>query len=202
MSGTYIDFLKPFEKGLKKKTRKKGLTIAVGGLSASGKTTAAKALAREFHLKYISAGKIFRQMAKQRKISLEKFSEIREKEIDHELDKKMLHAAMKSGVVLDGRLTAWDAGNWADVKIFYETNLDVRALRSSKRDKVSLSNAKKNIFKRDREDSKKYKKLYGINLFDKSIYDIIINNNNLSMKEAKSVPIILAKRFLKKSRKF
>jgi cytidylate kinase len=42
--------------------------------TARGKSTVAKALADQFHLRYVSAGKIFRDLAKERGLSLADFS--------------------------------------------------------------------------------------------------------------------------------
>lgn len=195
---TYIKFLEPFEKEFAKRIKKKGLTITVSGPASSGKSTGAKAIAKALRLKYVYVGKIFRDIAKRRGLSLEEFSALREKEVDWEADKRTLKLAMKGNVVLDGRLTGWVAGDWADLKIYYECPLEIRAERAAERDKKSKEEALRDIKKRDEEDNKKYKKLYGIDLFDKSIYDLIIDNSKFSLKDAKTIPVKLVKEFLKK----
>lgn len=194
---TYVNFLNAFEKELSRKIKKKGLTITVSGPASSGKSVGARTISKTFGLRYISPGKFFREIAKERKIPLEKFSAIREKEIDYQMDRKNLEYAMMGNVVLDGRLTGWVAGNWADVKIYYDCPFEVRAKRARKRDETSFEKSMKNIQERDKEDNKKYKQLYGIDLFDKSIYDIIINNEKLTLEEAKKIVIKLVKDFLK-----
>ena len=195
---TYIKFLEPFEKEFAKKIKKKGLTITVSGPAGSGKSTGAKAIAKALRLKYVYVGKIFRDIAKRRGLSLEEFSALREKEVDWEADKRTLKLAMKGNVVLDGRLTGWVAGDWADLKIYYECPLEIRAERAAERDKKSKEEALRDIKKRDEEDNKKYKKLYGIDLFDKSIYDLIIDNSKFSLEDAKTIPVKLVKEFLRK----
>lgn len=195
--GTYIKLFKPLEEELKKKIEKKGLTITVDGLSGSGKSTGAKAIAKAFKLKYVYVGEIFRKLAKEKRLSLEEFCAIREKEVDLEADKKTLKLAMKGNVVLDGRLTGWVAGDWADLKIYYDTPLEIRAKRVAKRDKKSEEEALKDLRKRDKEDGKKYKKIYGIDPSDKSIYDLIIDNSNFTLEDAKTIPVKLVKKFLK-----
>ncbi len=193
---TFIKFLEPYEKELSKKIKKKGLTITVSGISGAGKTDGAKALAKAFKLKYIAAGQILREVAKKRKIPLEELSAIREPEIDHEMDRRNLEFAMEGKVVIDARLSGWCAGDWADVKIFYECPLDVRAERVAKRDNIIVKESREGLAKRDREDHEKYKKLYGIDSYDKSIYDIVINNEKLTKEEAKIVPVKLVREFL------
>ena len=197
---TFIEFLEPFEKELSKKIKKKGLTITVSGISGAGKTDGARALAKAFKLRYVASGQILRQIAKKRKIRLEELAATREREIDYEIDRTNLEFAMKGKVVIDARLSGWCAGDWADVKIFYECPLDVRAERVAKRDNITVKEAKEALARRDREDHEKYKKLYGVDSYDKSIYDIIINNEKLTKEEAKVVPIRLVKEFLKKKK--
>jgi len=199
MPYTLIKFLEPFEKEfMKKMPKKRGLVITVSGSALSGKTTGAKIIAEKFKLKYISAGEIFRGIAAERGISIEKFSSMREPEIDHEMDRRSLMYAIKGGCVLDGRLTGWAAGKWADVKIYYDCDLTIKAKRIAKNNGITVEEAKKIIGERDEEDNKRYMELYGIDLFDKSIYDIIINNDELTMKEAMVVPVELVKKFLQK----
>lgn len=194
---TYIKFLKKYEKKLKDKIKKMGLTITVSGVSGAGKTDASKALAKAFKLRYVSAGEIQRQVAKERGISLEEQVDIRRAEIDHAMDKRSLKLAMQGNVVLDGRLTGWAAGDYADVKIWYECPLKVRAKRVAKRDNISFEEAYKNLKERDEDDREKYLELYGIDSFDTSIYDIKINNEKLTKRQAKIVPVKLVKEFLK-----
>ena len=192
---TYIKFLEAYEKELSR-IKKKGLTITVSGRAGSGKSVGSKAIAKAFGLKYVAAGQILREMAKELGISLVKMCKTRGSSIDHEMDRRTLKLAMKGNVVLDGRLTGWVAGGWADVKIFYECPMDVKAKRVAKREKITPKRAKERLENRDKEDRKKYRKLYKIDAFDTSIYDIIINNEKLTLEQAKRMPVELVREFL------
>ena len=198
MAKTYIKFLEAYEEELSKKIKKKGLTITVSGKSGSGKSLGGMAIAKALKLKYVGAGKILRNIAKERGIDLVKMSEIRGPEIDHEMDKQNLKLAMEGNVVLDGRLTGWAAGDWTDVKIYYVCSMKIKAERVAERDNIPIEEAEEMLTKRDKEDHKKYYELYGINSYDESIYDIIINNEKLTKEEAEVVPVKLVKEFLKK----
>ena len=198
MGKTFIKFLEPYEKELNKKIKKKGLTITVSGLSGAGKSLGARAIAEEFNLKYASAGEILRDEAKRRGISLEELCKIREPEIDYAMDIRTLKLAMGGNVVIDGRLSGWVAGKWADVKVFYDCSLEVRAKRVAKRDKIPVEEAERRLKERDKADHEKYKKLYGIDSFDKSIYDIIINNDKLTKEEVKKLSISLVKKHIRR----
>ena len=194
---TFIKFLEEYEKELSEKVKKKGLTITVSGLSGSGKSTGARAIAKALNLNNVIAGEILRQIAKDKRMSLLEIVKIRKPEIDYEMDRRTLKLAMEGNVVLDGRLTGWVAGDWANVKIFYECSLKVRAERVAKRDNITFEEAKEVLQKRDEEDHRIYQNLYGIDSYDKSIYDIVINNEKLTEKEAKIIPVKLVKKFLR-----
>lgn len=198
---TYLNFLAGYEKRLEKKIKKKGLTITVSGATGSGKTTIAKAIAHALGLKFVSAGDIFRSVARKRRVPIEKFSHIREKRVDYDMDRQTLKRAMQGGYLIVGRISGWVAGDWADVKIYVSCNQKVRASRVAGREKVSKIEGMKRMKQRDRGDTRKYKKLYGIDQYDRSIYDIIINNSHLTYGQAKSIPVRLVKKFLKKRKK-
>ena len=192
---TFLKKLKKFEKSLEKKIEKKGVTITVSGLTSSGKTTGAKAIAQAFRLKYYCMGEIFRKIAKRKKISLEELSRTRKERIDLEVDKKSLELAMKGNVVLDGRLSGWVAGRWAEVRIFYDTPLKVRARRFAKREGLSLKESLRRVKERDEADRDQYLKVYGIDINDLSIYHIIIDNTKFSLEDAKRKPVEIIRRF-------
>lgn len=156
------------------------------------------AIAKALKLKYVSAGQTLRNIAKEKGINLVKMSETRGPEIDHEMDRQTLKLAIGGNVVLDGRLTGWAAGDWADVKVYYVCSMKIKADRVAERDNIPVEEAEEMITKRDKEDHKKYYELYGINSYDESIYDIIINNEKLTKEEAEVVPVKLVKEFLKK----
>lgn len=50
------------------------MIITIGGLAGSGTTTAAEVLSNKLDIPYISAGSIFRDMAKERGMSVLEFS--------------------------------------------------------------------------------------------------------------------------------
>ncbi|RLG57107.1 MAG: cytidylate kinase, partial [Candidatus Hydrothermarchaeota archaeon] len=58
----------------------KNLVITISGLIGSGKTTVAKALAEKLMLRHVQAGMVFREMAKERGMSLQEFSKLAEKD--------------------------------------------------------------------------------------------------------------------------
>ncbi len=194
--GTYIKLLKKFEKNIEKK----GLTITVSGLSGTGKTSFAKKLAELTGLKYMSAGKIFREIAKERNMPLEEFSKKREKGIDIMIDKKTLELAQKGGYVLDGRMTGAVAGDYADERVFIKARKELIAQRVAEREGKTPKQAIEDIKKRDKADTQKYLEIYGVEPEKMNIYTKIIENNGTYeglMKKAE----LLAKQCLDKASK-
>ncbi len=179
-------FIEKFSKYEKK--RKRGFVITVSGLTGAGKTTIAKAIAEELNLDYISVGEIFRKFAEENNIPFIKFIRSRQPSFDFEADLKTLEYAMRGNVVLDGRLTGWVAGDWADLRIWVRCPSRIRAKRVALRDRVSFDEAIRNIRRRDNADIKMYKKLYKIDLLDDSIYDMVIDTGRLSYEFSKKFP--------------
>jgi cytidylate kinase len=193
---TYIKKLQKFDKSLK--IKKKGPTIAVGGLSGSGKTTVAESIAKATKLKLVNSGDIFRQLAKERKMKLEEFSKACTPEDDYEIDRRALKLAKQGNVVLVGRVAAFVAGDYADWKIFVDCPLEIKTERVAKREHESVKKARKQIISRDKRDAKRYKRLYGINDSDTGIYDIIINTGHISKQETIERAKMIAKFLVRK----
>ena len=162
------------------------LTIAISGPAGSGKTTYAKRLAKELGLRYVSAGQLFRKMAKERNLSLVEFGKIAEKDfdIDKEIDRRTLEEAKKGNVVLDGRLTAWVTRDIADLKILLTAPLEVRVKRIAKRDNKDYDEVFRETVEREKSELKRYKTIYEANPYDISLYDVVLNTNKFTIEAA------------------
>jgi len=153
----------------------KNLVITISGLIGSGKTTVAKALAEKLKLRHVQAGMVFREMAKERGMSLQEFSKLAEKDksFDRLVDERQKELAKQGNVVIDGRLSGWLID--ADLKIWLKASLDERAKRVAKRENKDYETALKETRERERSELKRYKEIYGIDLNDLSPYDFVIN---------------------------
>jgi cytidylate kinase len=205
MSKTFVKFFEEYEKEYSKDHPHIGLTITISGLASSGKTTGAKAIAEYLNnkyglgLRYYSTGAIFRELAAKEGIPIEEFAEKRDDRTDIMADQRTLELSIVGGVVLDGRLTGYIAGNWAELRIFYNPPLEVRAKRYAEREGVDYKTALENVRKRDEADIRKYKILYGIDLNDLSIYHIIIDNSTWSAEDAKTKIVGIVEEFLREN---
>lgn len=162
---------------------KKGPVIVVSGQVGTGKTTHAKLLAREFNLRYVSSGQLFRELAKERGFTLEEFHRLAEKDpkIDLLVDKRALREAERGSVVIEGHLTAWIVKELADIRILLTAPLEVRAKRVAERDNITLDKALKDVMLRDESNKLRAERYYGVDLSDWTIFDLVLNTSKLTV---------------------
>lgn len=156
---------------------KMDLTITFSGLHGTGKSACAKQIALEFGLRYLSAGAIFRQIAAEQKCSLIEFSQeaVKNNTIDRLLDDRIKNEIAKGQVVVDGLLAGWMAMGHVSLKIYLTTPYKTRISRISFRDKISYNEAEKTTLIRERIERRRFKRLYGIDIDNLTIYDLILN---------------------------
>ncbi|MBS7637800.1 AAA family ATPase [Candidatus Bathyarchaeota archaeon] len=187
-----------------KKARRRSLVIAIGGLHGTGKSTQARRLAASLGLRYVSAGHLFRKLAEEAGVSLEELSKMADEdpEIDLLIDEMTKEEAKRGGVVIDGALSAWMAEN-ADIKILLTSPLEARVERIAARDGLTLEEARRRTLEREEMERNRFKRYYGIDITDTSVYDIVINTQLFDAKSTARILKNIAMEFLDslKSRK-
>lgn len=160
------------------------VVVAISGLHGAGKTTAARAIAKKFKLRYICAGAVFRQLAKEHGMTLDEFSRHAERhpKIDRAIDRRTAEAAKGDNVLIDARLAGWIAKR-ADLKILLTAPVKIRAKRISKRERRSYRSVLRETVKRERSEAKRFKRFYGIDINDCSPFDIVLSTERLSARE-------------------
>jgi cytidylate kinase len=153
------------------------LIIVVSGPPGSGKTTQARRIAEEYGLKYYSAGSIFREIARERGLSLEELSIIaaRDPTIDIEIDRRSRMAAEQDNIVIDGHLTAWILADKADLKILVTAPLMTRIRRIALRDNKSLQDAFRETIVREYLQWTRFIKYYGLDTGYTGFFDLVVN---------------------------
>jgi len=161
------------------------VVIAVSGPPGSGKTTQAKRLAEYFNLRYFSAGQVFREIARERGVSLEELSiqAMHDPTIDLEIDRRTYVEALKGNVVLDGHLTAWVVRGLADISIYFTAPLSVRVARIAERDHLDYYTALRQTVIREHTQWKRFMEYYGIDVNDLSFFDIIVNVEKIGIDD-------------------
>ena len=165
--------------------------VTVSGPHGTGKSTYARALAEAFRLRYVSAGQLFRDLAKERGLSLEAFSQMAAEDpaIDQVIDERTKAEGEKGNVVIDAQLGAWMVKELASVKVLIVASDEVRFRRIAQRDRISVEDARKLTLAREAIQRERYKKYYGIDVTDLSIYDVKVDTDLYAIKKAKTIVI-------------
>lgn len=154
------------------------MILTISGPPGSGKSTVASTIAEVFDLDHTSGGDIFRALAAERDLSVVEFNELAETKpsIDLELDRRLREIARtEDDIVLESRLSGWMAGDYADLKIWLDAPLSVRAKRIADRESVPVEQAKEETDARETSEKKRYQEYYDIDFDDRSIYDLSVN---------------------------
>jgi cytidylate kinase len=154
------------------------MLLTVSGPAGGGKTTFAEMLADALDYEHVSGGDIFRSLADERGHSLVEFNKLAEEDdqVDRDLDRRIRSlAAERDDVVLEGRLVGWMAGEHADLRFWLDAPLDVRAARIADREEKSVETARSETTERADSEARRYEEYYGIDIEDRSIYDLVLN---------------------------
>lgn len=154
------------------------MLITISGPPGGGKTTVATAIADAFDLDHVSGGDIFRSLADERGYSLVEFNALAEEDdsIDRDLDRRLRKTARdREDLVLESRLSGWMAGDYADLRIWLDAPLDVRATRIADREGDDLETARRETKTREDSEKRRYREYYAIEFEDRSIYDLAVN---------------------------
>lgn len=154
------------------------MLITVSGLPGSGTTTVSNLLARHYGIEMISAGEVFRTLAKERGVTLAEFGELAEKDdsIDFQIDQRQQEiAATRDNIILEGRL----AGHMAPhaLKVWIKAPVEVRVQRIVGRESTSFEQAMKETLEREASEALRYREIHGIDIRDLSVYDLVIDSS-------------------------
>jgi len=154
------------------------MLITISGPPGGGKTTTATAIADRFGLDHTSGGDIFRSLAEERGYSLAEFNALAEEDpsIDRDLDCRLREiATQRDDLVLESRLSGWMAGDHADLRIWLDAPLAVRASRIASREGTPEEEARHETQARENSEKRRYREYYDIDFEDRSIYDLAEN---------------------------
>ncbi|MHB8699950.1 MAG: cytidylate kinase family protein [Nitrososphaerales archaeon] len=180
----------------------------ISGMPSVGKTTAAKAIADKFTLRLLAGGDMLKEIAIERGYALSgsewwdgeegmRFLSERKNnpDFDREVDRRLIENVKGGGVVITSYTVPWicDAG----LKIWFGATQNTRARRLAGRDQVPFQIALKIVRHRDSQNRKLYKNLYGIKFgTDLSIFNYVIDTDNLSAKEVAAAACELVRRYV------
>lgn len=171
------------------------MLVTVSGLPGSGTSTVADLVAQRLGVAHVDGGTVFRTMASERRLDLREFSAVAEANsaIDVELDARLAAIARAGNVVLESRLAAWIAANEGvrATSAWIDGDERVRAERVARREHIDPAQALEANRAREASERHRYATLYGIDLDDRSVYDLVIDATSES-PEAVAESIIAA----------
>jgi cytidylate kinase len=137
---------------------------------------------------------VFRKLADERRVSLEKFQEIAaaDPSIDRLVDERTMAEAESGDVVVDGQLAGWVLKEISDLRALLTAPLVVRLERIAARDHVSLEEARRQTLHREGVQAERYRKHYGFSVDDWSIYHLILDTSFGSIEDTANILLAAA----------
>ena len=153
------------------------LFITVSGPPGCGVTTLCEGLSERLGCGYVSGGEVFRELADEREMSLSQLTAEASgsDELDGELDRRLQSIAEKWGnadkaFILESRLAGYLAAGHADLRIWLDAPEEVRVERTRDREEMTAEMRVREVIER-----KRYQSYYGVDLANRSFYDLAIN---------------------------
>ncbi|TAK05240.1 AAA family ATPase [Patescibacteria group bacterium] len=162
------------------------MIITLSGLPGSGKSTVAKMLAQKLGYRFFSMGDLRGKAALERGLTIDEFNALPENTdiIVDDYQKKL--GETEDDLVIDGRIS------WHFIpksfKVFLDVDPDVGADRifagkrgANRGDEPEYRDAahvRETLAARVASDTERYKKHYGIDFGDRSVYDLVIDTSS------------------------
>lgn len=159
------------------------LRVAISGKSGCGNTTVSRLLAERLGLRFINF--TFRTLAAEKGITLADVIRLASEDDwwDREVDSRQVALARDGGgCVLGSRLAIWMLPE-ADLKIYLVASDATRAARIALREGGDPEAVAAFTAFRDAQDHARYLSLYGIDNYDVSIADRVIETDDLEPEE-------------------
>ncbi|HSA37816.1 MAG TPA: AAA family ATPase [Methanoregula sp.] len=155
------------------------MRITVSGLPGSGTTSLSRYLAERHGFTMISAGEVFRQLAKEHGMELAAFGRLAEEDptFDRMIDARQKEIALEhDNIIIEGRLSGWMVED-ADLKIWLFAPIGCRIRRIAFRDQVIDEKAAEQLtLEREKCEAGRYQSYYSIDIGNLSIYHLVLNS--------------------------
>ncbi|KQC04085.1 MAG: cytidylate kinase [Methanoculleus sp. SDB] len=161
------------------------MRITISGPPGSGTTSLAKFLVARHGFDLISAGEVFRSLARERGMDLAAFGKLAEEDasVDKMIDARQKEVGEKrDDIIIEGRLAGWMVTN-ADLRIWVTASLTCRGARVAERDGGDPGVAADMTAEREECEALRYSKYYAIDIADLSPYDLVVSSEKWGKEE-------------------
>ncbi|MFQ3620730.1 MAG: (d)CMP kinase [Spirochaetales bacterium] len=161
---------------------KPGIKIAISGKSGCGNSTVSRLTAQRLGLRMINY--TFHTVAEERGIDFKELCRLAETDPQWDLwvDTRQVELAREGNCVLGSRLAVWLLTD-ADLKVFLDAPLEVRAKRIQVREGGEYEKVLAQTRERDERDHARFLRLYKINNDHYQFVDLLIDTTNLTPEQ-------------------
>ena len=168
-------------------TARPALTITVGGLAGTGTSTLCGLLSERLGLPYEYAGRIFRQEAARRGLTLEQFGALCEQDpaVDQTLDDRQVDLLRAGGVLLEGRMAGWLAQHHAlgAFTVWVTCDEHERIRRITEREGGDHAEQRARTLAREASEQERFLTYHGADLSDLSHYTLLLDSTATSPED-------------------
>ncbi len=166
--------------------------IAISGKSGCGNSSVSGLLAERFGYRMVNY--TFRSVAEERDLDFKEVCRLAEEDPqwDYLVDENQVAMALEGSSVLGSRLAIWMLKE-ADLKVFLTASEEVRSERIYHREGGILAQRRQETIRRDKQDTERYKHLYGIDNNDYGFADLVINTDRLDQYQVAQIIEVAAK---------
>ncbi|MGE4275010.1 MAG: (d)CMP kinase [Candidatus Methanomethylophilaceae archaeon] len=172
------------------------MRLTISGPPGSGKTTVCQLLSERTGMDMYVFGRVFRELAAEKGLSLAELGRLAEEDfsVDRMIDGRLLDTArQREDIILESRLAAHllTREGIPAFRVYLDASVPVRAERIGHREGESAEQAEAAMMDRAASEADRYRKYYGIDIQDRSVYDLVLDTGPLSPEEI--VDIIVKK---------
>ncbi|RLE97778.1 MAG: hypothetical protein DRJ96_02900 [Thermoprotei archaeon] len=163
------------------------VVILIPGMLGAGCTSVAVELSRRIGLHVVNTERIVREIVAEKRISFMELSAmVRDGEVDLEgiVRSVALDYLREGGVIVEGRTALMLLDQPATLKAFLYADRKVRIERVARRRGISVEEAEREVERSDEERRRLVERLYGRELTDPALYDVMLNTSNIPPEEA------------------
>lgn len=163
------------------------LTITVGGLAGTGTSTLCGLLSERLDLPYEYAGRIFRQEAARRGLTLAQFGALCEQDpaVDRTLDDRQVALMRAGGVLLEGRMAGWLADHHGldAFSVWVVCDEHERIRRIIEREGGDHAEQRVRTLAREASEQERFLTYHGADLSDLSHYELVLDSTATSPED-------------------